>query len=98
MLPPVKLLFFVLAIVNSTVVLAQAGRPDVCPHEANDFIGVQQRAAANDPIAQTALASCYDLGMHVRADGKESLRLLTEAAGQGYAPAQYEVGRIYLYG
>jgi hypothetical protein len=44
------------------------------------------------------MASCYDLGLHVRPDGKESIRLLTEAANQGYAPAEYELGRIYLYG
>ena len=45
-----------------------------------------------------ALASCYDLGLHVQPDGKESIRWLTEAANQDYAPAQYELGRIYLYG
>jgi uncharacterized protein len=77
---------------------AQAGTPDACPREAKDFIAVQQKAAEKDPVAQTALASCYDLGQHVQPDGKEAIRLLTEAAGQGYAPAQYEVGRIYLYG
>jgi TPR repeat protein len=87
-----------ITIVTLASASAQQGKPDVCPRDANDFIGVQQRAAANDPIAQTALAFCYDFGMHVRPDGKEFIRLLTEAAGQGYAPAQYEVGRIYLYG
>ena len=45
-----------------------------------------------------ALAICYDLGMHVKPDGKESIRWITKAANQGYAPAEYELGRIYLYG
>ena len=76
----------------------QQGKSDVCPREAPDFTAIQQRADANDPAAQTALASCYDLGMHVKPDGKESIRWLTKAANQGYAPAEYELGRIYLYG
>src|SRR4029077_19530155 len=75
----------------------QADRSNVCPREAKDFAVIQQRAETKDPVAQTALSSCYDLGQHVQPDGKESIRLLTEAAGQGYAPAQYEIGRIYLY-
>ncbi|MGC2695192.1 MAG: tetratricopeptide repeat protein [Candidatus Angelobacter sp.] len=78
--------------------LAQTDKPAVCPRDSKDFAAVEQRAAAKDPVAQTALAFCYDLGQHVQPNGKESIRLLTEAAGQGYAPAQYEVGRIYLYG
>ena len=76
----------------------QQGKSDVCPREATDFTAIQQRADANDPAAQTALASCYDLGMHVQPNGKESIRWLTQAANQGYAPAEYELGRIYLYG
>ena len=63
-----------------------------------DFTTVQQRADANDPAAQMALACCYDLGLHVKPDGKESIRWITKAANQGYAPAEYELGRIYLYG
>src|SRR6476646_7692688 len=47
---------------------------------------------------QMAMASCYDLGMHVKPDGKESFRWITRAAEQGYVPAEYELGRIYLYG
>jgi TPR repeat protein len=69
------------------------GNTDVCPRDDKDFTAVQQHANANDPAAQTALYSCYDLGMRVKPNGKESIRLLTKAAGQGYAPAQYEVGR-----
>jgi TPR repeat protein len=92
--------FFLLAIATLSfgIARAQEARTPVCPRDAKDFTAIQQRAEANDPATQTALASCYDLGMHVKPDGKESIRLLTEAAGQGYAPAQYEVGRIYLYG
>lgn len=78
--------------------LAQAGESDVCPRDDKDFVAIQQRAEANDPAAQMALASCYDLGMHVQPDGKESIRLITKAANQDYVPAEYELGRIYLYG
>jgi TPR repeat protein len=92
-----KLLFCAIAILSSAA-LAQPGKPDVCPSDGKDFTAIQQRAAANDPVAQMALASCYDLGLHVQPDGKESIRRLTEAANQDYAPAQYELGRIYLYG
>ena len=73
-------------------------RDDVCPQDAGDFARVQQKAQGKDPAAETTLASCYDLGRHVQPNGRESIRLLTEAAEQGYAPAQYEIGRIYLYG
>jgi TPR repeat protein len=92
--------FFLLLIATLSFGIArsqEAGTP-VCPRDDKDFAAIQQRAEAKDPASQTVLASCYDLGMHVKPDGKESIRLLTEAASQGYAPAQYEVGRIYLYG
>jgi hypothetical protein len=93
-----KLCFCALTIISFSVAAAQAGKSDVCPRETKDFTAVQQRVDANDPAAQTALASCYDLGMHVKPDGKESIGWLTKAANQGYAPAEYELGRIYLYG
>jgi TPR repeat protein len=97
MIPDYKPWLFVIAIAVSVSALAQ-GKSDVCPREATDFTAIQQRADANDPAAQAALASCYDLGMHVKPDGKESIRWLTKAANLGYAPAEYELGRIYLYG
>jgi len=93
-----KLRLFVIAIAISISSLAPAQTTDGCPRDDKDFSAVQQKAAANNAAAQTALASCYDLGMHVQPNGKESIRLLTEAANQGYAPAEYELGRIYLYG
>lgn len=77
---------------------AQEKHADACPQEAGDFARIQQKAQDKDPAAQTTLASCYDLGRHVQPNGRESIRLLTEAAEQGYAPAEYELGRIYLYG
>jgi TPR repeat protein len=89
---------FAIAIAISISALGQAQRTDTCPRDDKDFASVQQRADANDPVAQTALASCYDLGMHVKPDGKESIRWITRAANQGYVPAEYELGRIYLYG
>lgn len=96
---PLRLFAFtIICFIGFSVAAAQAGKSDVCPREEKDFIAIQQRADANDPAAQTALASCYDLGMHVQPDGKESISWLTKAANQGYAPAEYELGRIYLYG
>jgi TPR repeat protein len=88
----------IISIISFSVAAAQAGRPEVCPRDDKDFAAIQQRADANDPAAQMAFASCYDLGMHVKPDGKESILWLTKAANQGYAPAEYELGRIYLYG
>jgi len=85
---------FAIAIAISISALAQAQRTDACPRDDKDFTAVQQRADANDPAAQMALASCYDLGMHVPPDGKESIRLITKAANQNYVPAEYELGRI----
>lgn len=93
-----RLRLFTIAIAILISELAQAQKTDACPRDDKDFAAIQHRADANDPAAQTALASCYDLGMHVNPDGKESIRLLTQAANQGYAPAEYELGRIYLYG
>jgi len=92
--------FFLLAIATLSfgVARSQESRTPVCPRDDKDFATIQERAADNDPAAQTALASCYDLGMHVKPDGKESIRWITQAANQGYVPAEYELGRIYLYG
>ena len=93
-----SLMLFAIAIAISISASAQAQRTDACPRDDKEFAAAQQRADANDPAAQTALASCYDLGLHVKPDGKESIRWITKAANQGYAPAEYELGRIYLYG
>src|SRR4030081_318757 len=98
MISPCKLLFFVISVANFGVATQGQDKSDVCPRVAKDFAAIQQRAETKDPAAQTALASCYDLGQHVQPDGKASIRLLTEAAKQGYAPAEYGLGRIYLYG
>ncbi|HEY4679015.1 MAG TPA: tetratricopeptide repeat protein [Candidatus Angelobacter sp.] len=96
---PLRLFAFTIICFSSfSIAAAQAGKSDVCPRAENEFTAIQRRADVNDPAAQTALASCYDMGMHVKPDGKESIRLLTAAANQGYAPAEYELGRIYLYG
>ena len=77
---------------------AQKAQSPVCPRDDADFAAVEKKAEAKSPEAQSALASCYDLGLHVQPNGKESIRLLTQAATQGFAPAEYELGRIYLYG
>ncbi|HET8889143.1 MAG TPA: tetratricopeptide repeat protein [Candidatus Angelobacter sp.] len=98
MTPGYPLRLLVLTIISFASALAQAGKSDVCPRDDKDFAAIQQQAETNDPAAQMALASCYDLGMHVKPDGKESIRWITKAANHGYAPAEYELGRIYLYG
>lgn len=92
--------FSVLVIVLVAAVPAFAGgQPgNECPTDEPEFAIVQHRAADGDPSAQTALAFCYDLGRHVQPSRTENMRWLTEAANQGYAPAEYELGRIYLYG
>src|ERR1700694_739747 len=69
-----------------------------CPASHSRFAQVQKKAQANDAVAQTVLAFCYDLGRNVTASRKENIRWLTLAAQQGYAPAESALGRIYLYG
>src|SRR5260370_42198196 len=44
------------------------------------------------------LAYWYELRHHVEPNGKEAIRWLTRAAELAYAPAEYELGRTYLYG
>lgn len=93
-----KVFLFVIAIIDFGIARSQEARAPVCPRDDAGFATVQKKVEAKDPVAETTLASCYDLGMHVKPDGKESIRLLTDAANQGYVPAEYELGRIYLYG
>lgn len=95
---PARFLLFTIATLSFGFAHAQEAKTPACPRADKDFVAIQQRADSNDPAAQTALASCYDLGMHVKPDGKESIRWLTKAANQSYVPAEYELGRIYLYG
>jgi TPR repeat protein len=96
-LPMTKIhLIPIFAIGLATAAFGQSG--DACPNNAADFAQVQQKANANDPSAQTALAFCYDLGRNVEPSRKENIHWLEQAASQGYAPAEYELGRIYLYG
>jgi TPR repeat protein len=85
-------------VLGSWAAQAQSAKPDICPRDDSAFAVVKKMVSENDPAAQTALASCYDLGLHVQPNGRESIRLLTEAAEKGYAHAEYEIGRIYLYG
>ncbi len=93
-----RMFFFVVVMLGFAIARAQEARTPVCPRDEAGFAAVQKKVEAKDPIAETQLASCYDLGMHVQTNGKESIHWLTEAANQGYAPAEYELGRIYLYG
>lgn len=98
MAPYFKFFLVALSVVNGACAVAPESKPDVCPAGAPEFTAIEKKAQAGDAAAQTALASCYDLGRHVQPNGKESIRWLTEAANHGYTPAEYELGRIYLYG
>jgi uncharacterized protein len=93
-----RFLWPLITVLSFGIVRAQQGNTPVCPRDDAGFATMQKKAEANDPIAETQLASCYDLGLHLQPNGKESIRWLTEAANQGYGPAEYELGRIYLYG
>jgi uncharacterized protein len=95
---PARFVLLAIATLSFGVARSQEARIPACPRDDKDFAAIQQRADANDPAAQMALASCYDLGMHVKPDGKESILWITKAANQRYVPAEYELGRIYLYG
>ena len=92
------LLMFVAMALPSARSSAQQSTDNVCPRDPAAFAQVQSKATDQDPAAETALASCYDLGFHVQPSRSENMRWLTAAAEQGYAPAQYELGRTYLYG
>jgi len=70
----------------------------VCPLRRHEFDQLQRKAAAANPEAQTIMASCYELGRNVKPSRAETIHWLKLAADQGYAPAEYELGRIYLYG
>src|SRR5579884_1660244 len=93
-----RVVLFILTAFTLGIAYSQEARTPACPRDEAGFAAIQKKAETADPEAQTALASCYDLGQHVQPNGKERIRWLTEAAGQGYAPAEYELGRIYLYG
>jgi uncharacterized protein len=98
-LPQLLSLFCLTLICSVAAIGAEEDRHrNVCPQDEAEFVRVRQKALEKDPAAETILASCYDLGRHVQPDGRESIRLLTEAAQQGYEAAQYEIGRVYLYG
>jgi TPR repeat protein len=69
-----------------------------CRNGPTRFAEIKKKAEANSPEAQTILASCYDLGRNVAPDRKKNIHWLTLAANQGYAPAEFQLGHIYLYG
>src|SRR5882762_1269338 len=77
---------------------AQERKSNVCPRDPMKFGEIQKQAAANVAKAQATLASCYELGRNVKPSRAEVLHWLALAAKQEYAPAEHELGRIYLYG
>jgi hypothetical protein len=97
--------FLVRVVCSATLLIsfsAQAGERERerlrCPDSQRRFRQIQKRAQAKDAVAETVMASCYDLGHNVAPNRKENIRWLTLAANQGYVSAEYELGHIYLYG
>src|SRR5579864_9447285 len=98
---PIKLLCGALVLLAFSDLAACGEREierDTCPRQAQQFARIQDQGQRKDARAQTALASCYELGMHVKPSRQQAIHWLKLAAEQGYAPAQYELGRIYLFG
>src|ERR1700751_1438412 len=69
-----------------------------CPRDPSAFARLQHRAEANDAPSQAAMADCYEQGRNVNPDGKKAIQWLTLSAQHGFVPAEYELGRTYLYG
>lgn len=98
---PVKLRYGALVLVAFSVSAACRDKDlnrETCPRQPQRFAEIQDQAGRHNAHAETILASCYELGMHVMPNRGETIRWLTLAAQQAYAPAQSELGRIYLYG
>jgi TPR repeat protein len=99
MLAAEKLIAVILLIAAPAVLAEEHDREkDSCPRGVAAFSGLQKRANGGNPEAQTLLATCYQLGRHVKPDHNQTMHWLTEAANQQYPQAEYELGRIYLYG
>lgn len=67
-------------------------------HPELDLGWLQERAAENDPYAQTRLASLYYLGVGVTQDKSAARQLFEKAAQAGVTKAQYCIGCMYLDG
>jgi uncharacterized protein len=57
-----------------------------------DLQGLEDRAAARDPEAETTLALAYHAATLLRRDDTEALRLLHQAADRGFMPAEESLG------
>ena len=91
---PARLFLFAIATLSFGIATF-AGEPELRFVRAMTKISPPFSSAQKPMIAaaQTDIGfSCYDLGMHVKPDGKESIRWITKAANQGYVPAEYELG------
>ena len=56
---------------------------------------LKSSAAKGDPRAQYVLACCYLQGRGVDPNFTNAIDLLEKSAGQGFASAQFALGRIY---
>lgn len=59
---------------------------------------MQAMAATGDPTAQYNLAIMHMTGNGANRDVAEAVRLFTQSARQGYAPAQRQLAQVYLRG
>ena len=56
----------------------------------------EQRAVQGDPVAQFCLAFMYKHGKGIAPNTEKAIKWYTKAAEQGYAPAQNDLGVMYL--
>ena len=60
-----------------------------------DIAELEMRAETGDPAAEYALGMMYETGDGVAIDSSRARQWIRKSADQGYAPAQYELGRFY---
>lgn len=70
----------------------------IAMHPELDLAWLKDRAAENDPEAQTRLATLYYLGTGVAQNKVEAGQLFEKAAASGVTKAQYCVGCMFLNG
>lgn len=86
---PIKLLCGALVLLAFSDLAACGEREierDTCPRQAQQFARIQDQGQRKDARAQTALASCYELGMHVKPSRQQAIHWLKLAAEQDMRP------------
>jgi TPR repeat protein len=97
------IVIFLLAMGGEVCVAAEEACVDsqskLCPPPAQPLAALQLAAQHGDPEAQFNLAWAYhDGGYQLPQDDAEALRWWRKAAEQGYARAQYDLGKAYDLG